>query len=207
MSLTLPETLLLFALHDDRGTVHSVAYIGLDHALRGALLAELKLRGHLQVRTSGEARLTPRPPGPVRIPLFDEALTVLRAARSPAPVNAWIDTLAVGLPNVRARVLTTLESRGILVPTGPSRRLADAATGSADVERRAREEVIAALRLRETIPPRLGMLVALTVAVHLDGVVFDSRRDEAEQLASWVTDRDSIVRAVTATIRRAEGEW
>jgi Golgi phosphoprotein 3 (GPP34) len=210
MKLTIPEVLLLFALHDDRGTVHSVAYIGLDHALRGGVLAELKLRGYLQVRRSGEIRFHPSPPDPPPPGLLLTALQVLSSVRSPAQVQVWLEAIAIGIPDLRVRVLADLEARGILVYGARSRRGSPA---PADVpvemppERVARREITAALDLREEVPPRQGILVALTVAVHLDGVVFEARRHEAEQLAAWVIDQDSIVRAVSAAIRRAEGDW
>jgi hypothetical protein len=71
MHVPLPEALLLFALHDAKGTVHSVAFLAIDHALRAAVLCELKLRGHVQTRLPSEIRHHPRPrsrrpPRPVR---------------------------------------------------------------------------------------------------------------------------------------------
>lgn len=209
MTLTLPETLLLFAMHDDRGTVHSVAYIGLDHALRGAVLAELKLRGYLQVRMSGEVRFHPNMPPPPPEALLRDALSLLTRARNPAPVTAWLELLGAGLPTLRARVLSALEGRGLVVPSARGRASAPPVvqgTGERP-DRAARADLLAGLDLRDQIPPRLGILAALTVAVHLDVVVFDARREDAEHLAAWVSDRDAIVRAVLTTIRRAEGEW
>lgn len=210
MLLTVPETLLLFALHDERGTVHSVAYIGLDHALRGAVLAELKLRGYLQVRTTGEIRFNPTRPPPPPPGLLRDTLVLLANARNPAPVQLWYDALALGLPNLRQRILDDLEARGILVPMPRARRGDPEIThpmADERPERRARKELHEALALKEDIAPRHGILVALTVAVHLDVVVFEGRREQAEQVAAWVSDRDSIVRSVTGAIRRAEGDW
>lgn len=210
MTLTLPETLLLFALHDDRGTVHSVAYIGLDHALRGALVAELKLRGHVQVKASGDIRFHPQPPPPPPEPLLRDTLALLASARNPAPVSNWLETIGSAMPDLRARVLGALEVRRIVAPLSRGRGSIPPVPPRPDEERpdrATRRELLAGLDDREQISPRLGILTAFIVAVHLDLVVFESRREEAEQLAAWVSDRDSIVRAVISTIRRAEGDW
>jgi golgi phosphoprotein 3 len=210
MPLTLPETLLLFALHDDRGTVHSVAYLGLDHALRGALLAELKLRGLVQVRTAGDIRHHPQPPERPKLPFLSDALDILASAKSPAPVPAWLDALASGLPDLRARVLTVLERRGILTSADRVRAVsAETAYPLSDrtAEQTVRDQVIAALDQQGDIAPRLGIVVALTVACHLDEVVFGDRRDDADAVAAWVADRDAVVRAVVEAIAKAEGQW
>ncbi|MEQ1507398.1 MAG: GPP34 family phosphoprotein, partial [Myxococcota bacterium] len=106
MPITLPEALLLFALHDDRGTVHSAAYLALDPGLRGAVLSELKLRGYVQVRTTGDIRFHPAPPAPPTIPFLREALDAVARCASPAPVGVWVDALAAAQPDQRTRVRT-----------------------------------------------------------------------------------------------------
>ena len=55
--------------------------------------------------------------------------------------------------------------------------------------------------------PRLGALIGLSVACHLDTVVFAERADEADARATWVADRDAILRAVVEVIAQAEGQW
>ncbi|MEQ1564739.1 MAG: GPP34 family phosphoprotein [Myxococcota bacterium] len=210
MSLTLPETLLLFALHDDRGTVHSVAYLGLDHALRGAVLAELKLRGHLQVRTAGDIRHHPSPPERPKLPFLCDALDVLASAKSPGSIASWLDLLAKGLPDLRARALAVLERRGILTSADRIRAVAAETTyplSNRSAEDEARDQVVAALDAQHEVSPRLGVVIALTVACHLDEVVFGQRRDEADARAAWVADRDAVVRAVVEAIAKAEGQW
>ena len=155
---TLPEALLLFALHDDRGTVHSAAFLALEPALRGSVLTELKLRGHLQVRNVGTVAQGTRPairwapnapPRPIELYLRD-AMDVLTSVPSPSPVGVWLDALARGLPDLRARVSSALERRGIVISAErdpPSRTVPAIAYPLSDpsAERILRDEVNAAL--------------------------------------------------------------
>lgn len=217
---TLPESLLLFALHDDRGTVHSAAFLALEPALRGSVLAELKLRGHLQVRNvavdggvGGEIRWHPSPPPRPREAYLRDAMDVLSSLEAPAPVGRWLETLAKGLPDLRARVSSALEQRGILISAErelPTRTVPPAVAyplSNPTAERDLRDEVIAALDQGDAVSPRLGTLVGLTVACHLDSVVFGTRADEADARATWVADRDAVLRAVVEVIAQAEGQW
>jgi hypothetical protein len=217
---TLPETLLLFALHDDRGTVHSAAFLALEPALRGSVLSELKLRGHLQVRNTtvdgapnGEIRWHPSPPPRPREAYLRDAMDVLSGLEAPAPVGRWLALLAKGLPDLRARVSSALERRGILVSTErelPSRTVTPAVTyplSNPTAERDLRDEVVRALDEGDAVSPRLGILVGLTVACHLDAVVFGDRAEEADARATWVADRDAILRAVVEVVAQAEGQW
>jgi hypothetical protein len=74
------------------------------------------------------------------------------------------------------------------------------------VERGLVDEALAALDQGDAIPPRLGALIGLTVACHLANVVFGDRADAADACATWVADRDAILRAVVEAIASTEGE-
>lgn len=220
MRLTLPEALLLFALHDAKGTVHKVAFLAIDHGLRAALLAELKLRGHVQARlpgalqttpSEGEIRHHPRPSDPPTMPILRDALSALATAPSPAPPRAWLQRISEVMPDLRERLTAVLEQRGILGKVDRERAgltdevahpLADGA-----VEAWQRAATLAALGRGDEIHPRDGVLVALTVACHLQHVVFGERAEEAEARAAWVAEREVIVAAAQRAIAEAEGEW
>jgi hypothetical protein len=210
VNVSLPEALVLFALDDEKGTVHPAAGLALDFTLRGAVLSELRLRGCLQSRSSGDLRYARRPHPPPGNPVLRDALDVLIDAPSPAPVSAWMKRLAQLRPTVRNDVVDLLSRRGVLDA---------AAWGAAGLERRVhrstdrslesglREQAHAALDAGAAVVPRLGLLVALTVSAHLDGVVFGHRAEEAESFAGWVADRDAVVRAVAQAVAEAEGRW
>src|SRR5262249_49195094 len=104
MTLTLPEALMLFSLRDDRGTVHSAAFLALDPALRGGLLAELKLQGHVQIKTNGDLRWHPST-GKSTNPLLREGIAALEDAPSPSTAEDWMSILADKLFDLRLRTV------------------------------------------------------------------------------------------------------
>lgn len=208
--VSLPEALVLFALHDERGTIHPAAGLALDHALRGAMLSELRLRGCIETRSSGDIRHSrEQAPSPGN-PVLREAFAALEAAASPAPVRDWLTHLARVRPGLRGDLIGLLGDRGILDETdrdraGIERRVHPSTDQS--VESGLRTQAHAALDAGAAVVPRLGLLVAFTVACHLERVVFERRAQQAEDLAGWVADRDSVVRAVVQAIAEAEGRW
>lgn len=209
MVATLPEALLLLALHDDKGTVHAAAFLALDHGLRAAVLAELKLRGHLQVRSDGQVRWPPRPPPPPTAPVLAAAWRALQGAPSPGPIEDWLGRLEA-LRDLRERVAEGLTARGVLARGGSEKMGLEVATHAMTddaLEREVREAVGDGLDAADAVAPRVGVLIALTVACHLEAVVFGERAEEADARAAWVADRDAVVRAAVGAIARAEGEW
>ncbi len=208
--VSLPEALVLFALHDERGTIHPAAGLALDHALRGAVLSELRLRGCIETRAVGDARRFRQPAPAPGNPVLREALAALDGAPSPAPVSDWLGFLARARPGLRTDLLELLAERGILDAAdrdhpGIERRVHPSTDHS--VESGLRTQAHAALDAGAAVVPRLGRLVAFTVACHIEHVVFERRAQQAEDLAGWVADRDSIVRAAVQAIAEAEGRW
>ncbi|MCA9491444.1 MAG: GPP34 family phosphoprotein [Myxococcales bacterium] len=200
---------MLFALHDAKGTIHHAAFVAIDHGLRGALIAELKLRGYVQTRSDGTARLHPSAPRPPTTPLLRDGLAAL--APSPAPVTDWLDRLALVMPDLRVRTVALLEGRGLLRQEDRDRvGLVDAhafpmVDGSA--ERACRRETLEALDAGDEITPRDGALVGLTVACHLEQEVLGGRAADGVARATWVGERDAVVRATVRAIAIAEGTW
>lgn len=204
MTLTLPEALMLFALRDDRGTVHSAAFLALDPALRGAMLAELSLRGHLQIKSDGTVRRSAQEPP--SHPLLREGDELLASPPLPGSVEQHLERLANRMVDLRVRVVAVLEQRGILVGSGDSEREMTF-LGDDHTEQLAQQRLVESLDQGDAIPPREGILTALTVACHLSAVVFGARAGEAERRAKLVAERSAIVRAVNANIAEIEGAW
>src|SRR4051794_36111020 len=71
MQASLPEELLLLALHDEKGSVIPAAASVLDGALVGAILMELGLQGRLREDVDGALQVDPTPTGDE---ILDEAL-------------------------------------------------------------------------------------------------------------------------------------
>lgn len=207
--LPLPEALLLFALHDDTGTVVSSAFLALDHTLRGAILAELRLRGLVQTRADGMMRLHPSPPEARLEPLLARSLALLRAEDAELSVADALTVLERGLPDLRELISTELARRGILGESTISRMGLpdDVAHPSANHEpeaalRRATSEAIDSDR--DSLTPRLGTLIGLTVAAHLEEELFEDV-DKAKGLADWVAEQDAVLRASREAVERVEG--
>lgn len=208
--LSLPDTLLLFALHDDKGTVHPSAFLALDHALRGAMLGELRLRGCVKTWRSSRIELTDRGAGD---DLLDHALEILRAALPPKPgVLDAMTALAGGLPDLRARVILRLESAGILVSADKERVLLPGTKThpmtDATMEAAALGDMRSALDDEAELTPRRGALLALVEACGLVDVLFDpDERAAAAATATLVRRRDAIAEAVQEAVERTAGLW
>jgi len=204
--VSLPEALLLFALHDERGTVHPSAFIAIDHGLRAAVLAELRLGGFVQTKRDGQVRRHPEAPEAPPHPLLAEAWQLL--ADAPAgPCEDWIKRLE-GVLDLRRRLARGLADRGVLRAEGRHRTmlpeqltfpLDDPAVEAALVARMQQ-----ALGVGERVSPRDGTLIGLTVACHLEPWVFGEASGEARERARWVAKRDAIVRALGAVVQQAE---
>jgi len=208
--LSIPEALLLFALHDDKGTVQPAAFLALDHALRGALLCELRCRGYLQTKVTGEVRITPSPPPPPPESILSTALAAVGELDLPAPAGDALDAVQRALPDLRDDLVGALADRGILSEAHVERMgLPDDVVhpmANAAAEARARGRLREALTLDDDVQPRWGSLLALCAAAHLESDLFPA--DHLEQVsarADWVAERDAIVRAVRAAVELVEG--
>ena len=207
MSLPLPEALLLFALHPDRGTVLPSAYLAIDVVLRGAVLAELKLTGHVQARLDGRVRLNPTPHEVPQHPALRDAMDVL-AHRPDATIREWYGLLADRLPTLRDAAARVLRRRGVLRVEDRQRSHLPQQQTLPAADPAVREDLILLLRAAldegEEIQPRDGMLVALVVAARLEQTVFGELADVARERARWVCERDVIVRNATGMVAEAE---
>jgi golgi phosphoprotein 3 len=109
--LSLPEEVMLLALHDEKGTVAFGSMYG--YAITGAIIAELALRERIDVeRVKRSSLVNVRSATPVGNPLLDEALEKMRTARRRASVQTWVQRLT-RIP-ARQRLIDRLRQRGIL---------------------------------------------------------------------------------------------
>ena len=206
--LTMPEALLLFALHDDKGTVQASAFLALDHALRGGLLAELRLRGYVQTRNNGELRRHPEPPpapsnGPMAL-----AWSLFEGLESSIPSAEALSILQRGIGDVRELITSELARRGILGTTEVERMGLpdDVVHPMADdrPEKQLRVQLHEGLAAGISVSPRIGCMIALSVAAHLENDLF-AEPAIARARADWVASRDAVVRAVRESVERVEG--
>jgi hypothetical protein len=208
--LSLPDTLLLFALHDDKGTVHPSAFLALDHALRGASLAELRLRGCLKTWRDGTLELCGAETGD---PFFDRVSFLLHRSLPTQPsVLDALTALETGLPELRKTVISRLEAAHILVSADRERVLLPGSQNHpmADgrLEQAARDALRQSIHESGSISPRLGTLLALADACGLIDVLFsDEDRATAYDLAALVRQRDAIAAVIQEATERTSGVW
>jgi len=210
--LTLPEIVMLFALHDDKGTLHPSAFLAIDHGLRGACLCELRLRKVVQTRADGSIRKHPRNYGPQGHPILDPVIAALDDAPSPSTVSDWLDRLKDALPKLRDQITEHLEGLGILGESDQERTLLPGSVThpmtNPEREHAMIQRIREGIHEGEKVAPRIGTLVSLAAACNLVDVLFEPEdRAEAQHMADWVAERDAVSRAVREHVARSEGTW
>lgn len=209
MLLSLPESLLLFALHDEKGTIRSSAYLSLGAALRGAVLAELVLAGDL--RLSGDGWMK-RVSSDSRSPLLTDALAAVAGVPNPSPIHTWDQALRDGLPDLKDRVTRVLLERGAIATDIIDREgLKDTTTyptGDGRWERQMEQQVRAAIATGPRITRRMGSLVALIHVCDLWSAFRDPSLTAAgRSMGEWVIGRDPLSQAVRVAVHKAEGSY
>lgn len=193
MQPSLPEELLLLALHDENGTVIPAAASVLNGGLIGAMLMELGITGHLRENADGtlEADLTP-----TGNEIYDEVLKRIAEADRPRMPSYWVGRLAGRMPRLKDRLLEQLVEKGILerrerrilwVFSKRSFPLADAAA-----EQRVRERVRAAILTGQSPDARTAALIGLVRACNLiDEIFAPHERTQANRRVLDLTNEDA----------------
>lgn len=167
MTLTLPEELLLVALDDDTGSLHSSEAVAAG--LAGARLLELTLAGRLAIE---DKRVVVRDASPTGDALLDGGLADIAASTRARKPDHWVGKLKKG---ARDATLARLVERGLVRPE--ERKMLGlipvtrhpAADGSAEREIRARVHQV--LVHQHEPSERTGALVSL---LHACGLVDDA---------------------------------
>ncbi|MFP6664809.1 MAG: GPP34 family phosphoprotein [Deltaproteobacteria bacterium] len=109
--LTLAEDLVLLALDDQSGRILPVDDIGYRHALGGAVLMDLALRGKIDndVATLRLVDETPSAEG-----LLNHWISIIAAESESLPAKVWIARLALESEEIEHAALSRLVERGIL---------------------------------------------------------------------------------------------
>jgi Golgi phosphoprotein 3 len=193
MQVSLPDELLLLALHDEKGSVIPAAAAPLAGALVGAMLMELVLLGRLQETPYGTVFADRTPTGD---PILDEVLTRIADADEPRSASYWVGRLAGTMPRLKDRMLDGLVTRGILERRErrilwifPSRSfpLADAAA-----EQQARDRVRAVILDGQTPDRRTAALIGLVRACNLiDEIFAPHERPQAYRRIAELTSEEA----------------
>ena len=112
--LALHEQLLLLALHDEKGTMHTWLF---GYAAAAAILVELIDRGRVGVETAkAHAILNATDTSPTGQALLDDVLKQIANVPRALPVESWITSIAA-TAGLQDRIADGLCQRGILART------------------------------------------------------------------------------------------
>lgn len=176
-ALTLPEEILLLALREEDGRFIDLPGRSLDHALAGAVLMELCLRGKIDIDLQ---RLVCVDPSPMEDDLLDPVLKAIAEVSAAHSAQHWIRTLVRDAPEINRRVIDRLVRRNILQQeaSGLRRALRRGRHPLADQrwQREVRQRVLGVIMSGEIPLPRDIVIIALAEAC----TVFDALIDEAK---------------------------
>lgn len=167
--LLLHECVLLLALHDEKGTMHSAWH---SLAMAGGILAELMLSGRVGVEEVGKKKmLVATDPSPLGSPLLDECLSRVVSAKRRATPATWISSFSQ-TKHLRDRTAERLQHLGLLrreegrvLWVFPTVRYP---TANPAPERRLMEGLREALEGEGEVDARMAILLALT---HSSGIL------------------------------------
>lgn len=201
--LNLAEELLLLALEDEKGVVHSAASSSLDYGLAGAVLMELVLADRLRVE--GE-RVLLDDGSLAGDEVLDGALEDLGASK-PRTAEHWVGRW--GRQNLKDRLLERLVRKGVLrreehrvLWIFPQNRYPERDAAS---ERALRERVRAVVLGGHKPEARLAALTSLIKACDLADEVFaPSERDRAHKRLEEMAEKDLVGNAVSDTVDQVQ---
>lgn len=176
-SLTLPEEIMLLALHDEKGTTGVESMY--SYAIGGAVLTELVMRGRVRLDTSKKKRVHLVNAKPVGDPLLDECLIKLVDARKPAGAQTWVSRFA-GVKNLKHRLAERLCERGILKADRDKVMLLFSRRIYPEIDPEPEQALVEKLRQAiftesRNLDPRTVVLVALADSASLLKNVFDKK--------------------------------
>jgi len=201
------EEIMLLALSDKKGTMHSGAFYAL--AVGGALVAQLLLAGAIVVREEGKKKFV-EPAKQMKFgdPLLDECLERIRAAKRRATVRTWVGAFA-RIRRLRQRVAMQLCDRGILKASQDTVLLIFTRKIYPERDPRPEREIIARMRQAifrhtSTVDAHTAVLVALANGTGLLRAVFDrkklkERKQRIKQITAGNLIGDATQEVVQAT--------
>jgi hypothetical protein len=204
--LHLHEEILLLALRDREGTVVSSVFY--HHAIAGAVLAELLLRGRLDVEEDRRKKfIRLLDSTPIGDPVVDECLEKVRLARKRAQATTWVSRFS-GIKNLKHRVAQRLCERGILLSGEDKVLLLFTRKIYPEIdpapERALRERLYRAVFTdSDEVDPRTVVLVSLTNASGLLRVTFGkkevkARKDRIERVVNGEVSGRATAEAIQA---------
>ncbi len=203
--LTLPEQLLLLALHDQKGTILTNASMSIEYGLAGAVIMELALLEKVEVRNKKLVLVERSHTGD---DILDQAMNLLRDSAKERDIAYWINRFTSKM-KIKPSVLQRLVKQGILKyeehkilglfdsPHYPTR--------NPDEEKQIREQIRRLVLRRDVAEARTPALMGLVKACGLTNEIFTRQeRKEAKQRIKEIMAGDQIAKAVADTVAGIE---
>ena len=188
-SLSLPEEIMLLALHDEKGTTGLESLY--QYAIGGAVLAELLMRQRIRLDSSKKKAVYLANAKPLGDPLLDDCLALVQKAKKPAAAQTWVSKFA-GTKNLKHRLAMRLCDRGIISADEDKILLLFTRRIYPEIDPQPEREIVERLRRAifsdtDRLDPRTAVLVALAQSAGLLATAFDKkelkgRKDRIERI-------------------------
>ena len=198
--LTLPEQLLLLALHDEKGTILSTASISIKYGLAGAVIMELALREKVEIRDKKLVLVNDSYTGDN---VLDEALTQIKKLGKGKNAGYWVNKLQS--IKIQELMLDRLVDKGILkteehkilwIFDSPHYPMKDS-----EEESEIREQIRRIVLHKDIAETRVAVLIGLVNACRLTNEIFSKEeRKEAKKRIKEIIENDLIAKAVADTV-------
>lgn len=181
MQLFLYEEVMLLALRNDKGTI-ATSYS--DHAVAGAVIAELLLTERIKISKSKRGLVDVLSHKPLGDPIIDEALEKMHSAKRRATIKDWLSRLT-RIKHLRQRVAERLCDRGILRAREDTVFLIFKRKVYPELDPRPEREIInrlteAIFKSSRSLDPRTTILISLAHGSGLLGANFDRKKLKAK---------------------------
>lgn len=202
-SLSLPEEVMLLALHDEKGTTGMESMY--QYAIGGAALAELLMRKRIRLDTSKKKQVHLVSAKPIGDPFLDACLSKLSNAKKPAAAQTWVSRFA-GVKNLKHLLAEGLCDRGILRANKDKVMLIFSRRIYPEIDPQPEKALVE--RLRQAIftennhlDPRTVVLVALADSAGLLKNVFDKKDLKArKERIARIVEGDAMAEATKEAI-------
>ena len=200
--LSLPEELLLLAIHDEKGTVVTSASIALNYGLLGAILMELALEGYIETR---DKKITIKKRNYRGNDIYNEVFKHIKGAPKGKDAKYWINRLNMKIKKLRERMLDQLVDKKILRKDEktvlwifPSKKYP---TKNAEPELEIRTRIRKVVLHGNKPDERTAILITLINSCSLVNEIFSrEERKEAKKKIKEIMKSDVITKAVTDSV-------
>jgi len=201
--LSFAEEILLLALDEKTGRLHTLPERGLEFALAGAVLMELTFKGRL---SHDATQITITDASPTQDPVLDEALQDLPKNEPTLTIQKALARVALKADVLKNLLFAGLVKKGVLTVQQEKFLWVLRARRYPVVDNHGEREVLA--RIRETVldstavpDPRDVVLIGLMDACELNYLVFtEAELDVISARIKQIANQDSIVQSLAKDI-------